>query len=113
MTVGATGATSSTFTFDRTLFPNTHLNMMYQPELYSFLATSTNTTLTFASTTSPAGYGPVVDNIVVQETAPTGANCKKGGWQTMIVTSGNSFKNQGDCVSFFATGGKNLGAIAP
>ena len=28
--------------------------------------------------------------------------CKKGGWQTFGV-----FKNQGDCVSFVATGGKN------
>lgn len=28
--------------------------------------------------------------------------CKDGGWQTM-----GGFKNQGDCVSFFATGGKN------
>jgi hypothetical protein len=30
--------------------------------------------------------------------------CKKGGWRNM----GNlAFKNQGDCVSYFATGGKN------
>ena len=28
--------------------------------------------------------------------------CKHGGWQTFGV-----FKNQGDCVSFVATGGKN------
>ena len=28
--------------------------------------------------------------------------CKSGGWQTFGV-----FKNQGDCVSFVATGGKN------
>jgi hypothetical protein len=38
-------------------------------------------------------------------TAPTPAtksDCKKGGWQDFGV-----FKNQGDCVSFFATGGKN------
>ena len=28
--------------------------------------------------------------------------CKKGGWETFGV-----FKNQGDCVSWFATGGKN------
>ena len=28
--------------------------------------------------------------------------CKNGGWQTYGV-----FKNQGDCVSFVATGGKN------
>ena len=28
--------------------------------------------------------------------------CKNGGWKTFAV-----FKNQGDCVSFVATGGKN------
>jgi hypothetical protein len=28
--------------------------------------------------------------------------CKKGGWRSFGV-----FKNQGDCVSFVATGGKN------
>jgi hypothetical protein len=32
--------------------------------------------------------------------------CKKGGWQTFTSPV---FKNQGDCVSFFATGGKNAG----
>ena len=29
--------------------------------------------------------------------------CKNGGWQNY----GTTFKNQGDCVSFIATGGKN------
>jgi hypothetical protein len=29
--------------------------------------------------------------------------CKKGGWEAF----GYDFRNQGDCVSFFATGGKN------
>ena len=34
---------------------------------------------------------------------PTGVDmCKKGLWEAYLV-----FKNQGDCVSFFATGGKN------
>jgi hypothetical protein len=31
--------------------------------------------------------------------------CKNGGWQTNFPAG--TFKNQGDCVSFFATGGKN------
>jgi hypothetical protein len=34
--------------------------------------------------------------------------CKKGGWQNFQNPDGSPmFKNQGDCVSFFATGGKN------
>lgn len=32
--------------------------------------------------------------------------CKKGGWQNFGI-----FKNQGDCVSFFATGGNNQPAL--
>jgi len=37
--------------------------------------------------------------------APTSADeCKNGGWQNY---SNPTFKNQGDCVSFVATGGKN------
>ena len=36
--------------------------------------------------------------------------CKNGGWMDLVDDQGNSFKNQGDCVSYVATGGKNLGA---
>lgn len=37
-------------------------------------------------------------------TVPTSKDqCKHGGWQDF----GSMFKNQGDCVSFVATGGKN------
>ena len=50
--------------------------------------------------------GSNVDQVRVI-TAPslptTKADCKKGGWDDYGV-----FKNQGDCVSFVATGGKNL-----
>jgi hypothetical protein len=44
------------------------------------------------------------DLVVVDGRAlPTSKDqCRKGGWQTFGV-----FKNQGDCVSFVATGGKN------
>jgi hypothetical protein len=34
--------------------------------------------------------------------------CKKGGWQDFKDAEGERlFKNQGDCVSYVATGGKN------
>ena len=33
--------------------------------------------------------------------------CKNGGWQNLQDASGKPFKNQGDCVSYVATGGKN------
>jgi hypothetical protein len=44
-------------------------------------------------------------DIVVTDAQPfptSKEQCKNGGWQTFGV-----FKNQGDCVSFVATGGKN------
>jgi hypothetical protein len=33
--------------------------------------------------------------------------CMQGGWQNLKDSSGNSFRNQGDCVSFVATDGRN------
>lgn len=32
-------------------------------------------------------------------------DCKKGGWQTLVRSDLSPFKNQGDCVSYVATGG--------
>jgi choice-of-anchor C domain-containing protein len=108
--VSATGGTVANYTYDVT--GNDLLNMNWTQETYEFLATSATTTLSFISTTAGA-FGPAIDNVVVTETVATKDDCKDGGWQTMIDTAGNSFKNQGDCVSFFATKGKNLGAVAP
>jgi hypothetical protein len=43
--------------------------------------------------------------------APTNQNqCKNGGWTHYADASGRPFKNQGDCVSYVATGGKNKAA---
>lgn len=47
---------------------------------------------------------------VVTPVMPTSKDqCKKGGWQAF----GGVFKNQGDCVSFVATGGRNQPANNP
>lgn len=41
--------------------------------------------------------------VTVQRPLPTSVDeCKNGGWQAFGI-----FKNQGDCVSYIATGGKN------
>ncbi len=108
--VSATGGTVGSYTYDTTGNDLTRMN--WTLETYSFLATSASTTLSFVSTTAGA-YGPAIDNVVVTETVPVKDDCKNGGWQTMIDNAGNSFKNQGDCVSYFATKGKNLGALPP
>lgn len=49
----------------------------------------------------------------VNNSAPSGTGygkdqCKNGGWRDFTGPPG-PFKNQGDCVSFFATGGRNPG----
>jgi hypothetical protein len=58
-----------------------------------------------------------VDNVMInstlftfeQEVVPSDKEkCKNGGWKTMTTAPG-PFKNQGDCVSYFATGGRNKG----
>jgi choice-of-anchor C domain-containing protein len=108
--VSATGGTVGTYNHDTT---GTDLTtMVWTPQTYTFLATSESTTLSFISTTAGA-FGPAIDNVVVTETVAMKDDCKDGGWEAMLDTSGNSFKNQGDCVSFFATKGKNLGALPP
>lgn len=51
----------------------------------------------------------VVDNVQINGTTYTfesAASCKGGGWQNFSSAPG-PFGNQGDCVSYFATGGKN------
>ncbi len=56
-------------------------------------STTTTASTTTASTTTTTAVG----------TLPTDKDdCKKGGWEDFGV-----FKNQGDCVSFVATGGAN------
>ena len=57
-----------------------------------------------------------VDNVMINATTYTfesevvdrgdKEDCKKGGWRDFTAAPG-PFKNQGDCVSYFATGGKN------
>lgn len=48
------------------------------------------------------GYQP---SIKVEVSIPSKEDCKNDGWKSM--TNPGPFKNQGDCVSYFATKGKN------
>ena len=58
-----------------------------------------------------------VDNVRINNTTYTFEDvvasdkerCKNGGWQDFTSSPG-PFKNQGDCVSYFASGGKNKGS---
>jgi hypothetical protein len=58
---------------------------------------------------SLAAAGNFAHSIELFAALPTAKReCKKGGWRSFGV-----FKNQGDCVSFVATGGKNPPAGSP
>jgi choice-of-anchor C domain-containing protein len=122
LTVGASGAASQSFTFDIGIAGNSSGDMKWATQVYSFVATSATTVLTFTSTT-PGAFGPALDDISVAETAPpteppteppaaTKAECMDGGWQTVVDAHGNGFKNQGDCVSYVATDGRNPGSLS-
>jgi hypothetical protein len=61
----------------------------------------------------PAVQKILLDNTRINTTtytydqSPTKDSCKNGGYQSMTNANGKSFKNQGDCVSYVATHGKN------
>jgi choice-of-anchor C domain-containing protein len=108
--VSATGGSAATYTFDVTSM-QTHADMGYKAEAYSFVATGSSSALTFASAT-PGAWGPVVDNVSATQVIATGAQCKDGGWSTLKAWDGAtgsfvSFRNQGACVSYFA----RMGAV--
>lgn len=67
--VSATGAISQDFNFDTSVELNDKSNMKWKSEAYSFVATGTSTTLTFASQI-PGAFGPALDNVVITETLP-------------------------------------------
>ena len=132
LTVSATGAATTAFSFDTAAAGSSRADMKWSTRTYSFVATSAITVLTFTSTTASA-FGPALDAIVATESGSSGsggnggsggtggssgtsaaggpgAKCKNGGWHTMVDSRGHHFKNQGDCVSYFATKGKNQGS---
>ena len=68
-----------------------------------FIGDGPATTISFAGNEVRPCGGVLIDNVSVEQLLPaTKDECKNGGWQDFGV-----FKNQGDCVSFVATGGKN------
>jgi hypothetical protein len=67
---------------------------------------STASSASDCSFVSPISVADVIEGSISIFDAPplptTKDQCKNGGWQTYGI-----FKNQGDCASFVATGGKN------
>jgi hypothetical protein len=54
----------------------------------------------------------VSDAATTVKTPTASDQCKKGGWG-YLTDDGTRFKNQGDCQSYVATGGKNEAAKVP
>ncbi|MGN6687264.1 MAG: choice-of-anchor C family protein [Actinomycetales bacterium] len=109
--VSATGAAGQTYTMSRDQYAPTGLSspttraIAWSDKGYTFVATGQATTLTFTSLNNSA-YGPALDNVRVTAVASPGAACKNGGWSTLMnPETGASYKNQGQCVSHFATSG--------
>jgi choice-of-anchor C domain-containing protein len=112
LTVQATGGSSASYSYDVTTNLNSSqspFTITYQHEGYTFTASGTSTTLTFTGDPSAGACGPVLDNVSVTAAATTGASCKDGGWATNTYVDADgavlTFKNQGQCVSYFATRG--------
>lgn len=54
--------------------------------------------------------GSVAATITFNNVPTSSDQCKKNGWQSKNDANGTKFKNQGDCVSYVATGGRNTAA---
>jgi choice-of-anchor C domain-containing protein len=67
-------------------------------------------TATYAGNSNYLTSAASTSSILIKLPVATSAEqCKKGGWQFTTDDLGNLFKNQGDCVSYVATKGKNKG----
>ncbi len=92
---------------------NTLADMKWAKKSFLFTAAAATTTLTFTSTTSGV-YGPALDKVRVElAIVKAFSDCKNGQWRQLRDGQNRLFKNQGDCVSYFATKFRNGGAGAP
>lgn len=97
LNVSATnGGAVSPYSFDTLAEGNTLGSMGWKTKQYSFVATSTSSVLTFASTTAGA-FGPAIDNVVIDEvlnTFPVPAQCDQNIVYNLIEgTNGSNILN--------------------
>jgi hypothetical protein len=79
--------------------------LILAPTTISFDLTAfagTTVRIRFAEVDNQTFFQGSTDAVAIASRPTSKAQCKKGGWTTFGV-----FKNQGDCVSFVATKGKN------
>ena len=108
------GAAPASFSYViGTVNPPTLTDMKWATRIFTFVATAATTTLTFTSTVANSVYGPALDNVRVDRAgAKPWDACKNGSWRQMRDQQNHQFRNQGDCVSYFATKFRNGAAIA-
>lgn len=117
--LSATDATSATFSYNTATAGNTTGDMRWQTASFTFVAKAATSTLVFQSVAPlQSGFGPVIDKVSVTDITKApgeigagnggpGAVCKNGGWKHI---AGHTFRNQGQCVSWFATKMRHGGA---
>jgi choice-of-anchor C domain-containing protein len=89
------GNDTQTYEFTNTT-ETTREDMGWAQRTFAFTATTTSTTLSFASQTE-GFWGPALDNVTITNVLTAKDQCKKDGYKTY---TNPSFKNQGDCVSY-------------
>ena len=107
--VAVTGATSATPCALGTYQPNAGQESCLPAPIGSYVSTTGATSATACptgTTTTTTGSTSVAD--CHTPTPITADQCKHGGWRHLADKNGTPFKNQGDCVSYVATGGRNL-----
>ena len=107
--VASTGATSATPCALGTYQPNTGQASCLLAPIGSYVSTTGATSATACptgTTTTTTGSTSITD--CHTPTPITADQCKHGGWRHLADKNGTPFKNQGDCVSYVATGGRNL-----
>lgn len=97
------GGMPQSYIFDTT--GKTLADMGWAEQTFEFTATGTSTTLTFASMDT-GFYGPALDNVKIKDVLTHKEQCKNGGWQAYTDPT---FRNQGDCVSYFQSNTNAVG----
>jgi choice-of-anchor C domain-containing protein len=99
------GGLPTLYTFDTTGHSTgSAASMGWTSKTFNFTATGVSTTLRFASLDT-GFFGPALDNVVVNDTTNKDT-CKNNGWK---LFANPSFRNQGDCVSYFQSNPNAVG----
>ena len=73
------------------------------------LAGTCTATATYAGSSNYVGSSATTSIVIKYPVVTSAGQCKDGGWRHLTDDLGNLFDDQGDCVSFIATKGRNKG----